>query len=641
MAKDFESLKQQALVIKNEVEDGANNTERVGGMLEDIVESMKLGTTEFNVSAFFPTGGTSGSNKYDLASAIGKVPAELRTAGLKVSFLNSSGKPEFWKYQGGSWAVANFIKEADGGNKILTWVTDAATTRKQVGANERKAGMQISYKPDDEDWVNEQYIGTSFTDTAWEKDKNWEKIPKQSEVTELSGKVGDILGTEEEILYENLELSSNQTLYLPTNISDSTLVQVSLLTKGTTNLIFYAFDGSGQQATYNLRYNFPISIVYKQCKNLRIYFAGVSKINVKITLLAKKGLIENANRLIFQGPYAYNIKINDLGLKVGEQILIKNIVTSISKNPVQFYVYKNDELSYIAQITPNNETILTIAEDVEKYRITIPYSPSILYDSVVEVYLISSSNELTNQIISQPLSEYDFIASGDSITAWNGIIDTGVQGVEKFEGWANLLNAQIGFKTYKNIAVPGSSYTQSSVYGSYSFSINRAIKEGLPEGFSGIFTMMGGTNDYNGSIQLGTCEETMNKTYEELDGINNTTNFSTICDGFRYCLETAIRRCSWRARIFVMTCVPRNDKPDYFTVSEMNEQIKLIAKSFHVPVLDLFSELNLRNGLDQFGETWKLSEVSEDGGTENVHPNAETQKMIMRYVFGKLLTYIR
>lgn len=108
MAKDFESLKQQALVIKNEVEDGANNTERVGGMLEDIVESMKLGTTEFNVSAFFPTGGTSGSNKYDLASAIGKVPAELRADGLTVSFLNSAGDTEKWEFGGGSWGTGSF-----------------------------------------------------------------------------------------------------------------------------------------------------------------------------------------------------------------------------------------------------------------------------------------------------------------------------------------------------------------------------------------------------------------------------------------------------------------------------------------------------------------------------------------------------
>lgn len=114
MAKDFESLKQQALVIKNEVEDGANSSERVGGMLEDIVESMKLGTTEFNVSAFFPTGGTNGSNKYDLSTAIGQVPAELRTAGVKVSFLNESGNVESWEFSGGSWTVGRFSQVGAG-----------------------------------------------------------------------------------------------------------------------------------------------------------------------------------------------------------------------------------------------------------------------------------------------------------------------------------------------------------------------------------------------------------------------------------------------------------------------------------------------------------------------------------------------
>lgn len=215
-----------------------------------------------------PTSGTNGGNKYDLSTAIGQVPEELRVAGMKVSFLNSSGKPESWKYQGGSWAVASFIKEADGGNKILTWVTDAATTRKQVGANERKAGMQISYKPDGEDWVNEQYVGTSFTDTEWAKDANWEKIPKQSEVTELSGKIGDILGTEEETLYENLELSSGQTFYLPTDIYDSTLVQISLLTNGLTQTIFQAFSESGETLSFSLKPNFPVSIFINNVKEL-------------------------------------------------------------------------------------------------------------------------------------------------------------------------------------------------------------------------------------------------------------------------------------------------------------------------------------------------------------------------------------
>lgn len=169
MAKDFESLKQQALVIKNEVEDGANNTERVGGILEDIVESMKLGTTEFNVSAFFPTGGTNGSNKYDLASAIGKVPAELRADGLTVSFLNADGNTEKWEFSGSSWAVGGFsqtgsakIKELEFSGKVCNnsnindclelyiakGVTDATKVRFQLASSNGKLTQIALYNAD-------------------------------------------------------------------------------------------------------------------------------------------------------------------------------------------------------------------------------------------------------------------------------------------------------------------------------------------------------------------------------------------------------------------------------------------------------------------------------------------------------------
>lgn len=196
--KTFEELKQLAIQIRDEKTNKQNTATRVGtAMLEHINKleqdyydktTINNRTSEYNVSINHPTSGISSSNKYDLSSAIAQVPAELRVAGLKVSFLNSSGKPESWKYQGSSWVVSNFIKEADGGNKILTWVTDAATTRKQVSANERKGGMQISYKPDGEDWVNEQYIGTTFTDTEWVKDANWEQIPNQKQISTLAKK---------------------------------------------------------------------------------------------------------------------------------------------------------------------------------------------------------------------------------------------------------------------------------------------------------------------------------------------------------------------------------------------------------------------------------------------------------------------
>ena len=58
MAKDIETLKQQALQIKNEVEDGANTADRVGGMFGDMLDYNEEKLTELssgigNVSIYF------------------------------------------------------------------------------------------------------------------------------------------------------------------------------------------------------------------------------------------------------------------------------------------------------------------------------------------------------------------------------------------------------------------------------------------------------------------------------------------------------------------------------------------------------------------------------------------------------------
>lgn len=61
--------------------------------------------------------------------------------------------------------------------KILEWNTDVATTRKQVPSSERKAGLIISYKENNSNWINEQYTYNSFTDLNWGADNYWKKIP--------------------------------------------------------------------------------------------------------------------------------------------------------------------------------------------------------------------------------------------------------------------------------------------------------------------------------------------------------------------------------------------------------------------------------------------------------------------------------
>lgn len=88
-------------------------------------------------------------------------------------------------YDGTNFQASNFQGGAgEGGNMILTYTTDVATTRKSVKDKFRRAGLVIAYKNASGEWVNEQYIGTTFTDAQWQLDSNWQKIASNKDVTE-------------------------------------------------------------------------------------------------------------------------------------------------------------------------------------------------------------------------------------------------------------------------------------------------------------------------------------------------------------------------------------------------------------------------------------------------------------------------
>ena len=208
--KTFDELKQLAIQIRDEKTNKQNTANRVGtAMLEGInkLEQDYYDKTAadkelkkrddklielannvglYNVDKHVPLGG----GFYTSATARAAVPSDVRKIGLIITYktdATTSVTEQFIGSDVSGWTTdANWKNVgSEGGNKILEWKTDAATTRKKVPAKERKAGMQISYKPTDSDWVNEQYVGTSFTDTEWVKDSNWEKIPKQKQLTEL------------------------------------------------------------------------------------------------------------------------------------------------------------------------------------------------------------------------------------------------------------------------------------------------------------------------------------------------------------------------------------------------------------------------------------------------------------------------
>lgn len=74
-------------------------------VLKSFISSGKGGyisyITEYNVSIHHPSSGIDSGNKYTLEGAIVQVPEDIRTVGLKVSFLNNSGLVETWEFAGG------------------------------------------------------------------------------------------------------------------------------------------------------------------------------------------------------------------------------------------------------------------------------------------------------------------------------------------------------------------------------------------------------------------------------------------------------------------------------------------------------------------------------------------------------------
>lgn len=184
----------QLLQMTNKMQEESSNTTKA---FTDFEADRVKKTTELNISNLYPTNGEGGTNKYDLAGAIALVPTEYRTfVGLKITFINNdTSLIETWVYNGGTFTATTSWSQGggSGGNKILEWNTDVATTRKQVSQQERKSLLQISYRNADGHEINEQYIGTVFTDIEWVKDENWisfrantvEDVPKKKSLLYL------------------------------------------------------------------------------------------------------------------------------------------------------------------------------------------------------------------------------------------------------------------------------------------------------------------------------------------------------------------------------------------------------------------------------------------------------------------------
>lgn len=136
-----------------------------------------------------------GSGFYTSTTARAAVPSTVRKLGLIITYKTDAKTSVTEQFTGSdisAWSTeANWSKigGSEGGNKILEWNTDVATTRKQVSLKDRKELLIVSYKDGDGNIVNEQYIGDEFDDENWMDDTNWQsfEVKKDANIVIIKG----------------------------------------------------------------------------------------------------------------------------------------------------------------------------------------------------------------------------------------------------------------------------------------------------------------------------------------------------------------------------------------------------------------------------------------------------------------------
>ena len=135
------------------------------------------------------TNNNTASNATLNINGLGAKPLYYNNTTVSIDNTWEAGEVIDLYYDGTNFYSGNFQggnSTGGGGNLILEWNTDAATTRKQVKLSDRKSLLQISYKDEDGNPINEQYVGSLFTDEVWGKNANWNQLANDEDVKDLN-----------------------------------------------------------------------------------------------------------------------------------------------------------------------------------------------------------------------------------------------------------------------------------------------------------------------------------------------------------------------------------------------------------------------------------------------------------------------
>lgn len=645
--------------------------------------------TDLNISELYPTQGIGGTNKYDLAGAIAQVDSKYRNIqGLKITFINNAtGKTETWKYDGGTFtSIVSWIQgDGSGGNLILVWNTDVATTRKQVPLKERKKLLQISYENAEGDIVNEQYIGTQFTDEKWQADYNWVRIESDTNTNninkEYQSKIIGYTANTTKAIISNRQFVSNETdnggrkkitlqypietgyfkiglfgslkshlvygnLYGVTEDNESILIYGQLQSQNLLDALntFISVRATKKIVALSLTTNGVIDtvgadIVVVQSEEPITDTIKKNYNSIEQQLVVKEKTYTTDNLLFTLGSYitkdgtlkqsnAFGLS-EEIILNKGDFVNIHFTIYSLDENGISLLSKKEEDGSYTPIIicTQNGpeQTITGSVLESGIYVLCKHY-----YQSLYTVTVTNSDRfkELVSNYVSvnglKNINRWDIL--GDSFSQYpnNGTY------VAQENCWYRLIAARnnIPFNDSEQVHAQGGRTLAYHETADRNTIVERLDE--IPEDTE-LITIMAGANDcYVYNIDIGEFEpSSIPSTPQEC---------ITFYKGLVYTFNTLLNKCPRANIIYIIE--PRNKNSNPYVFDDYIKAIKTACAHYSIPYINLAEEcVQLQPYIESKQKIYYV--WASDGSTlDGVHPGTEGHRVMSYFIESKMSPYL-
>lgn len=356
----------------------------------------------------------------------------------------------------GSWTKQTIEIGSAGGNFILDWNNNFSDTVNQLKLKYRKPGIQLSFKMDDSNWVNMQYVGIGIDNTNWGNKNLWKQIAITDDIGIYVQETQSATLTIGQILQKNVVNGAFIEIYSESELDKLKLVVGASVIASNKNYIYAKATANAiiiQNETQQYTFDGELRITYCNGVYERI-FENVYKTNIFISdnkdnigLISEKISFDDISYIgknianpenIIKGMYfagnglISNSQFKDISVDVstinGEYITISNKSNSIrvlgyeKTNGEKVVVFNaNTTTPYTYQI-PSDVKLLHVSYgysiddlQVEKGKTATSYEPfircikglvyNLLDNSVSESKL---TEDLRNKIDSAINYDYDF-----------------------------------------------------------------------------------------------------------------------------------------------------------------------------------------------------------------------------------------